>query len=261
MRPLIDNPDRTGIFLDFDGTLSEIVERPEDARPVAGAREVLTRLARTFRLLAVVSGRSAGQLVTWLGPEVEIWGIHGAERSVSGTVELTDRARPYVDLMARVRGDAEAQVAALGLDGVTVENKGVMLGLHYRAATDRARAHGELTEIVERLASEYGLLSAAGKMALELRPPIEFSKAQVVLQRARAAGLEAAAFAGDDSVDLPAFDALDMLERDGTAAVRIAIGGDETPPELIERADVVVDGPLSLVTWLRGLASAVPGPD
>jgi trehalose 6-phosphate phosphatase len=253
LKPLLAAPESSGIFLDFDGTLSEIVFLPGDARPVSGARDLLRDLAARFRLVAVVSGRSARELLEWLGPEIEIWGTHGAERSSGGKVELSERAAPYAEIMERVRREAERRMRALGLEGTILEDKGVMIGLHFRAARDRELAQRTLDELADELATGYGLIRAGGRLAYELRPPIEFSKAQVVLQRAREAGLEAAAFAGDDRVDLPGFDALDRLAAEGMETVRIAVSSDEAPPELIERADIVVDGPMGMVRLLERL--------
>ena len=253
LEPFRSSPESAGIFLDFDGTLSEIVEIPSDARPVDGARELLADLADRLRLVAIVSGRAAGQLLEWLGPEVEIWGIHGAERTRDGRVELSERAEPYAELMERVRKEAERRVQELGIPGLLVEDKRVMLGLHYRTAPDAEAAGRALGDIVDELARGYGLLSATGRMAFELRPPIEFSKSQVVLQRTREAALKAAAFAGDDSVDLPAFDALDALSEEGVATLRVGVDSKEAPAELRERADVMVEGPPGVVEYLKKL--------
>lgn len=247
------SPGTSGIFLDFDGTLSEIVMVPSEARPLRGVRELLTELTRRFALVSVVSGRSALQLIHWLGPDIEIWGVHGAERVVNGEVRLTEHAQPFAELMERVRTDAEARIERLGLSGVVVEDKTVMLGLHFRAAADVERARIELDRVAEEIAAEHGLIRAGGRLAFELRPPREFSKAAVVLERARATGLEAALYAGDDRVDLPAFDALDALEEEGVTGVRVAVSSAEVPPELIERADIVVEGPTAAVELLAGL--------
>ena len=76
------HPERAGLFLDFDGTLSHIVHRPSDARPIEGVKDALDELAGHYRAVAIVSGRSATELLEWLGPGVEIWGTHGAERAV-----------------------------------------------------------------------------------------------------------------------------------------------------------------------------------
>ena len=247
------SPSSAGIFSDFDGTLSHIVRLPSDARPVPGVREVLAELATRYACVSIVSGRSAADLVEWLGREVEIWGVHGAEHARGGRVELSARAAEFEPLMAKVIAEATEQVAATRLKGVIVEDKKVMAGLHFRAAEDVERARVVLDGIAGRLAATYGLTRAGGRLAFELRPPIEFSKAQVVLLRAREQDLKAAMFLGDDRVDLPAFDALDELGATGVATMRVAVASDEAPPELIERADVVLDGPPAVVEFLRTL--------
>jgi trehalose 6-phosphate phosphatase len=243
-----------GVYLDFDGTLSEIVDVPSEARPSRGVPSLLSRLATSYRLVAVVSGRSAKQLAEWLGPEVEIWGLHGAERSVGGRIHLAEAARPYERLMDVVLREVRAAVGQRKLDGVAVEDKGVMLGLHYRTAVDRGSAGRALEEIAREMAARHGLRIATARMAFELRPPVEFSKSRVILERSREEALNAIAFAGDDSVDLPGFDALDELALDGLVTVRVAVRSPEAPDDLLRRADLVVDGPPGMVTLLEELA-------
>ncbi|MDQ4124445.1 MAG: trehalose-phosphatase [Actinomycetota bacterium] len=251
LRPFLDRPDRAGIFLDFDGTLSEIVPVPSDAQPVAGAPELLAKLARRYAVVAIVSGRSAHELVEWLGPDVEIWGVHGAQRTSNGEVTLAPRAAPFADAMKAVHDEAAEAIRGLRLDGAIVEDKAVMVTLHYRAATDPGRAERELEALATELSERHGLTCVPGRSSFELRPAIDFTKAGVV--RDRAPGLEAVAFAGDDTVDLPAFDALDELGRDGVATLRIAVRSEEAPPELLERADIVIDAPAGAIELLRRL--------
>lgn len=251
LRPFLQQPDRSGIFLDFDGTLSEIVPVPSDARPMEGVAGVLRALGRRYAVVAIVSGRFAPELVEWLGPEVEIWGVHGAQRASEGVVELAPLAQPYESLMRKVHEEATERVAALGLEGAIVEDKAVMVTLHYRAAADPARAKAELEALAGELAAREGLKCVPGRASFELRPPVDFTKAAVVAERAE--GLRAVAFAGDDTVDLPGFDALDELAGRGVATLRIAVRSDEAPPELIDRADVVVDGPRGALELLRRL--------
>lgn len=254
LQPFLEHPESAGLFLDFDGTLSDIAHVPSAARPVSGAREVLERLAARFRLVSIVSGRSAHQLLEWLGPDVEIWGVHGAERTRNGRVELSDRAAPYSELMDRVKQEARRRLTGLGIEGVILEDKGVMLGLHFRAAREQERARKALDDLAEELAQGYGLRRAGGRLAFELRPPIELSKAQVVLHRAREVTLKAVAFVGDDRIDIPGFDALDRLEEEGAATLRVAVDSAEAPPELIARADVVLDGTPGVMRFLTRLA-------
>lgn len=250
---LLEDPGSTGLFLDFDGTLSHVVAVPTDARPAPGAPELLKRLARKFAVTAVVSGRSAADLLAWLGPDLEIWGLHGAERTVDGRVEVSPLATPHISRMREVRRDAARRLDALHLAGVILEDKGVMLTLHYRTATHRAEAKRALEKIVVEVASAHGLVHAQGRMSFELRPPVDFSKADVVLERSNELELTAVAFAGDDAVDLPAFDALDRLEAGGVATLRVAVASLEAPPELLQRADVVIEGPAGVLEWLRSL--------
>jgi trehalose 6-phosphate phosphatase len=253
LAPLTTDPSTTGLFLDFDGTLSEIVLVPSEARPRPGVPQLLRDLDARFGCVSVISGRSALQLVDWLGPEIEIWGVHGAEHSVDGEVRLTEHAVPFEELMERVRIEAERRILELDLPGVVVEDKRVMIGLHFRAAADVESARDALDKLAADLAERHGLLRAGGRLAFELRPPREFSKAAVVLERARDLALTAALFAGDDRVDLPAFDALDVLAEEGVQTLRVAVDSDEAPEELLERADLVVDGPDGAVALLRDL--------
>jgi trehalose 6-phosphate phosphatase len=251
--PFARSPSTSGLFLDFDGTLSEIAHLPGDARPLPGVRERLERLSERLGLVAIVSGRAARDLLSWLGPRIEIWGVHGAERTVDGAVALSERAAVYSDLMEVVKAEARAELERLQLEGTILEDKGVMLGLHFRAATDLERARRELDVLAEKLAARHGLTRAGGRLAYELRPPAEFTKAAIVLDRARELGLTAAAFAGDDRVDLPGFDALDLLQDDGVHTVRVAVDSSEAPPELLERADLVVRGPSGMIELLDAL--------
>jgi trehalose 6-phosphate phosphatase len=242
-----------GILLDFDGTLSELVPLPHEARPFDGVVETLTALSETYKTVTIVSGRSASELLQWLGPSIDIWGVHGAERTAGGEVVVSEMAAPYVGLMRKVHEEAAIRIEALGIPGVLLEDKGVMLGLHYRAADDHAEAAAALGKITDELAAEFDLWKAEGKRAFELRPPIELSKADVVLQVTEAASLDPVLFAGDDVVDLPAFDALDRLADRGVGTVRVAVTSDEAPAELIERGDVVVRGPEGMLELLRSL--------
>jgi trehalose 6-phosphate phosphatase len=113
---------------------------------------------------------------------------------------------------------------------------------------------------MDALGAELGLTVYPTRMARELRPPLAVDKGSAVRALLRdAPAATSAAFAGDDRGDLPALDALDALEAEGrlTGAVRIAVRSTEVPGELIERADIIVDGPAGLSDWLGALADAL----
>ena len=69
-----------GIFLDFDGTLSEIVARPELAVLAGGAAPVLSALAQAYAVVAVVTGRRSAEVRERLPvPSLAVLGLYGLE--------------------------------------------------------------------------------------------------------------------------------------------------------------------------------------
>jgi len=84
---------------------------------------------------------------------------------------------------------------------------------------------------------------------LEVLPPVEASKGTAVRRLLDRARLSRALYAGDDTTDLDAFTALEQLD----VGVKVAVRSAEVPALLLERADVIVDGPEDLVELLREL--------
>jgi trehalose 6-phosphate phosphatase len=107
----------------------------------------------------------------------------------------------------------------------------------------RAWADGE--------AARSGLVVRPAKASVELHPPLHADKGSVVEHAS--AGLEAVCFLGDDVGDLPAYDALDRLSTAGVHTVKVAVATSEAPVTLLERADVVVDGPAGALALLQTL--------
>jgi trehalose 6-phosphate phosphatase len=236
---IASRPHAAGLFLDFDGSLSEIVHTPEAARPVAGAREVLADLALRYRLVAVVSGRRTEELVRLIGVEgISYEGLYGLE---AGPAE----APP--GLMDGVEGLAQP------VPGARVEEKGLTVAVHYRNAPDPEAARRWLFRGLAGLATDSGMELIEGKMVLELVPAGESRKRGAIRRLAERAELEATLYAGDDLPDLEAFEELDRLAGGGTATMKVAVAGRETPDELVNAADLVVDGPAGLVELLRSL--------
>jgi trehalose 6-phosphate phosphatase len=144
-------------------------------------------------------------------------------------------------------------VDALGMEGIAVEDKRVVVTLHYRTARDPLVASGVVEGIAEDLASRHGLVVEPGRASVELRPPVPLSKGAVVRRIVSQNGLTAALFAGDDTGDLPAFQALDELAAEGLRAVKVAVRSEESPPGLLASADLVVDGPCGVLALLDEL--------
>jgi len=234
--------EQAGLFLDFDGTLSEIAPRPEAARPVAGAPDVLARLAERYAIVAVVSGRPAADVRELLDvPGVVILGHYGLESPADDDASI-----------AGVR--TEVETAITGRAGTWVEDKGRSVAVHFREAERPDAAAEALRPKLEEIAGAHGLLLLPGKMVLELAPAETPGKGAVVAHEVRTRGLRACLFAGDDVADLAAFSALDRLSaEDGIVALKVAVDGLETPAELRDAADEVVDGPAGLLRLLERL--------
>ena len=241
--------ERTGIFLDFDGTLSEIVARPELARPLLDAPPLLSRLSRSFALVAVVSGRQGQDIRRLLGLSgVAVFGMYGLEGHPANVSAVRTAAEEVFAVSARVRG-------------AWLEDKGASLAVHFRSAPDPDVAGRSIRRELTRIAMRHGLLVLAGKMVVELAPPETPGKGAVVLRESRARGLAGCVYAGDDRADLAAFAALDELRSEGVETLKVAVRSAETPRELVDAANAVVHGPSGLVELLERLTlDSSPGP-
>ena len=241
-------PDRAAVLLDFDGTLAEIVDRPEDARPLPGAVEVLRVLAGRYALVAVVSGRRVSFLREHVGvPGVVLSGMYGLESWRDGQYAVHPDASRWQPAVAAVADRAEAELSR----GVGIERKGLSVTLHVREHPEHEPA---VRAWAGRVAAQTGLALHEARRSYEFRPPLAADKGTAV--RALVAAVDAACYVGDDVGDLPAFAALDELAARGMIVVKVVAASDETPPELEAAADVVVDGPSGALALLRSLGGA-----
>jgi trehalose 6-phosphate phosphatase len=248
-QPLLDAPGSAGLFTDFDGTLSQIVDEPEDARPLPGVAEALTTLAAVYGRVGVLSGRPVEFLQRFFGDSVLLAGLYGLETVHDGV--RTDH--PLGGSWREVIDDVASVARARGPAGMKVEPKGLSLTLHYRA---RPRLAPRVRAFAEQQAARSGLECRPARMSYELHPPIPADKGSALVELSE--GLQAVCYIGDDVGDLRAFDALDDLATQGIYTVRVAVHSSEEADELIDRADVAVDDPnavLQLVEFLRDHAN------
>lgn len=244
---LAEDPQHSGLFSDFDGTLSPIVDDPAQAGPVEGVPDVLAALAGRLAKVGIISGRPASFLLRHLGDRgIGMWGLHGLERVEDGEVVPAPEAEEWCDAVEEAASAAERDLG----DAVQVERKNVAVTLHFRHAPSESK---RIEAWVKEMAGSTGLDKFAGRMSFELRPPVPHGKGRVLEEAAR--GLKAACFFGDDWGDMAGFDALDRLEEDGARVVRVAVESAEAPQALLERADYVADGPREVLALLEELAA------
>ena len=127
------------LFLDFDGTLSPIVEEPMLAVLPAATRETLNELAAHETVtIAIVSGRSLGDVKGRVGiPSLVYAGNHGLEIRGRGLAfEHPEAAVLRVAIREITERIAEQ---AAPLEGVEIESKGLTSSVHYRRAPRSAQ--------------------------------------------------------------------------------------------------------------------------
>jgi trehalose 6-phosphate phosphatase len=256
---LAREPDRAAFVTDFDGTLAPIVNDPARARALPAALDALGTLAQRLALVAVVSGRPVEFLREHVPLErVVLVGQYGLETLAGTEVVVDPAAAPHLDAVAAAAAEAERAWPDL-----LIERKGaVAFTVHWRTAPGSEPHPDALATLAER----HGVETQAGRMACELRPPVPVDKGTAVERLLDSRWVDAVAFAGDDRGDLPVFDLFDewslppdeSVDEPRVWCVRIAVRSSEAPAELIERADVVVDGPPGLAVLLAEMVSGLP---
>ena len=245
LAPVRDRLDRALFAFDFDGTLASIVARPEDARPVAGALDVLSALSARAAGVVIVTGRPAMTAVELGGfdavARLAVLGHYGLQRWQDGTL-TTPEPDPGIAVV-------RAALQAICPSGGLVEDKDHSVVIHTRGTADPERDLESLRGPVAALAAENGLEVVGGRLVWEVRPP---GVDKAVALRSMAAQVDPAAVfvAGDDLGDLPLFAAAAEL---GVPYVRIAVVSEGAAPEVAQTADAIVDGPDELVAILRSL--------
>ncbi len=227
---LAEDPGRAALLLDVDGVLAPIVEVPHEANVPEETRAELRRLNGRYALVACISGRSGADARRVVGLDELVYvGEHG--------LELEPEAAAWSDRL---------QNFAATVDWEDIERKPLTITFHYRRAEDEGEALTMLEAVATRARHE-GLVARFGRKVLELRPPVGAHKGTAVAHLLGEHGLERALYAGDDTTDLDAFEALRGLGL----GVRVAVASAEGPAELREAADIVVGGPAELLVLLK----------
>jgi trehalose 6-phosphate phosphatase len=255
LAPLREEPGRTAILTDVDGTLAPIVERAEEAAVPAAAREALAALSERYALVGCISGRRAEEARRLVGLDTLAYaGNHGLELLMPGEEvpspdpSIAGRETEAADFLATAAGDR------LTGAGLRQEDKGPIQALHWRGSENEAKAEACAHEIANE-AGRAGLEPRWGRKVLELRPTGGGGKDGAVGSLLADGRLTHATYAGDDRTDLDAFRRLRQLQEEGrlSTAVCIGVSSGEAPPELAEESDLTVsglDGWLAILEWL-----------
>lgn len=248
------DPTRSLLVLDFDGTLAHMDPDPEAVQMVESSAAALATLADKGAQIAIISGRPVeallrlGKLRGRRGFERAILlGQYGVERLDLGTGRSRQPEVP--ETIRHAKFDLEELVSRL--PGAHLEDKGRALAVHTRRMENPDSAFQELKRPVLSIASQYGLTVEPGRLVWELRSQ-STSKGDALNELIQEFHPAAVMMAGDDLGDLAAFDVLASMRTElATCAV---VSESEEQRELAERADVLADGPDGVASWLAYLA-------
>jgi trehalose 6-phosphate synthase/phosphatase len=243
------------LFMDYDGTLTPIAPRPDDAKLPEPTRQVLEQALRNPNIdTVIVSGRSLPDLQEMVGVAgLTYVGNHGFEiegPGISFRHEGVDRFRAGLDIAAE-------ELTALDIEGGWVERKGMTLAYHVRDVPPGQRRAAERK--AEGVCRRLKLRWRRGKCVVDVRPPVDWHKGHAVLhvlvKRHGADWLSKvrALFVGDDVTDEDAFRSLKGIGR----SVCVAVDG-LAPAAAADFRLPDPEAVVQLVRWLASGAFATP---
>ena len=201
---------RVAVFLDYDGTLTPIVSRPDLARISDDMRAVLRGLANVCPTI-IVSGRGREDVSNLVGLDNLYYaGSHGFD--IAGPADTTIRheiGREYRPVLEEVARSFTEQFS--DIDGALIEDKKFSIAVHYRLVADEDIPRMERA-VDQAVAQHPRLKKAHGKKVFEVRPQLEWDKGKAVLWLLEALDLDSPEvvplYVGDDVTDEDAFAAL-----------------------------------------------------
>ena len=240
---------RPALFLDFDGTLTPIVSRPDLVALNTDARQVIRSLAGRLAV-AVVSGRERAEIESLVAVDgLAYAGSHGFDiRTADGQQHQQSVDGPFSEALDRAEAQLRQPLSAI--DGALLERKTRSIAVHYRLVgdPDLPRFHAAVDGV---LACEPHLKPLRGKMVVELEPDIDWNKGNAVQWLLAALGNDNSAcvpvFIGDDVTDEHAFAAI------APEGIGIVVADPLGEPGRRTHASFRVDGPEAVVETLHRL--------
>jgi trehalose 6-phosphate phosphatase len=246
IRRQLDNKDVV-VFLDYDGTLTPIVDRPDQALLSSAMRQTLRDLASCCPV-AIISGRDRADVQELVHIDAIVYaGSHGFD-----IADPQNRQVPYEmgttfgPLLEEAETALRQKLAAV--EGAFVEPKKFSLAVHFRNAAQADEAAVEA--IVDDVLTHYpDLRKGRGKKVFDLQPRINWHKGKAVLWLLQALQLDGTnvlpIYIGDDLTDEDAFKAL------AQRGIGIVVEDSARPTA----ASYVLKNPIEVQVFLRQLTS------
>ena len=249
----------SGLVFDIDGTLSPIAPTPDAASLYPGVAALLEQ-ARAYAQVAIITGREITDGAAMVNIEgLTYIGIHGVEwcegLPATHTVSISPEALPYIEPGQRLLDLAEQKLA--NYPGVMVERKRLGGSVHYRLARDPEQAHKLIMDTLREPAHAHHFLLSSGKRVIDIKPAFAINKGQALRSFVERFKLASVLFAGDDRTDLDAILEIERLRQEGYHAAAITVQAADTLPELLEHADLVVQGVEGMARLLQDIVASL----
>jgi trehalose 6-phosphate phosphatase len=240
-----DEASRIALFLDVDGTLLDLAERPDDVTVPDGlVADVAAAKTKTGGALALVSGRPIAELDRLFAPlRLPAAGVHGAELRLDSADG--SHAAPEAEALSPALWTALNDIL-LDFPGTFAENKRYSYAVHYRQASDLGAA------LRTRLAKLIRTLPEPGITMLEAHCAFELKTRRFDKGRAVAAFLSTQPFAGRT----PIFIGDDDTDEAGFAEVSARGGRAYSVGRSRPGAIGVFASPGEVRDWLAGFAAS-----
>ena len=245
---------RLGLVTDVDGTISPIVDVPDEARVTPRNLELLTTLQTQLTLTAVVSGRGAEDVYKRVGiPGLTFIGNHGMEQWRNGGVIVS----PIAEVYRKNLSAAAPEIKQIMRAGMRFEDKGATLSVHYRQTKKPEQVAETLTSVMQNIAEKNGLHLTQGRMVFEFRPPVNIDKGTAFEELIISHHLDAAFYLGDDTTDVAVFFTARRLRESGQClAYGLGVESQGTPQAVLKEADYLVQEVSGVESFLEWLSTA-----
>jgi trehalose 6-phosphate phosphatase len=231
------------LFLDIDGTLLDIAERPDLVRVPPTLIGDLERVSAALEgALALVSGRTIQWIDDAFRPlRLPVAGQQGSETRLAAEGPVLRNEGANLDgVRARLR-------ALDGVEGIEVEDKGLTIAVHYRRARDPVAAEVLIAGTLASL--DAGIEVLPGQLACEVEARgVNKGAAVVRLTETAAFSRRMPVYFGDDRTDEYGF--REVLTRGGIA---VQVGPSQAPPGCLW-----IESPGATRRWLAGLFARAP---
>lgn len=247
---------RLATLLDYDGTLTPIVEDYTQATLSNKTRNIVRELANSCPL-AIISGRDLEDVRKLVGLDQLFYaGSHGFD--LAGPNNWRKQVQQAVELLPNLdQAEKSLEEKLACIDGAVLERKRFSLAVHYRQVVDD-RLPAVQSAVEEVIDKQKRLRKSSGKKVFDIQPDIEWHKGHALNYLLKHLDLEgpdvAPLYIGDDVTDEDAFGTLKERIKRGADAIAIVVrDGADSNSDFLTKANYALDGTEEVAEFLAWL--------